>query len=79
MQVRVLFFGATADYTGQRSMDFAFDDRANVTSALNRLLDSFPRLNDHKLRFAVNQEYVSKDQVLRDGDVLAVFTAVSGG
>ena len=79
MTVRILFFGATADETGQRSMELAFDDHANVTGALDRLLDSFPGARHHKLRIAVNQEYVPEDQVLSDGDVLAVFTAVSGG
>jgi molybdopterin converting factor small subunit len=33
----------------------------------------------HQLLFAVNQEYASGDEPLKNGDELAVFTAVSGG
>ena len=79
MQVRVLFFGATAADTGERSIDFVVDNDAQVGVALDRLRDTFPQLGNHKLRFAVNQEYVSSDRVLENGDELAVFTAVSGG
>jgi len=79
MQVKVLFFGATADETGMRSIDFALDNAAKVGETLSELLSRFPQLNNHKLRFAVNQEYVAEDRVLNDGDELAVFTAVSGG
>jgi molybdopterin converting factor small subunit len=79
MTVRILFFGATADETGNRAIDIAIENYADVTSALNQLLVSFPGLNNHKLRFAVNEEYVSADRILEDGDQLAVFTAVSGG
>jgi len=79
MKVRILFFGATADEAGMRSLEVAVDRPANVGDALERLMDRFPKLRDHKLRFAVNQEYVSNDRTLNDGDELAVFTAVSGG
>ena len=79
MQVRVLFFGATADDAGTRSMDFAVEDAAKAGDTLDQLLSRFPKLGGHKLRFAVNQEYVAHDRVLSDGDELAVFTAVSGG
>jgi molybdopterin converting factor small subunit len=79
MHVRVLFFGATADLIGGRSIDLAVENAAKVGDTLDQLLGRFPKLGGHKLRFAVNQEYVAHDQVLRDGDELAVFTAVSGG
>lgn len=79
MQVKVLFFGATADDTGKRSMDFAVNDAAKVADTLDQLLSTFPRLSHHNLRFAVNQEYVADDRVLSNGDELAIFTAVSGG
>jgi molybdopterin synthase sulfur carrier subunit len=79
MQVRVLFFGATADDIGKRSIDFTVDNAAKVDDTLDELLSRFPQLVHHKLRFAVNQEYVAHDRVLNDGDELAIFTAVSGG
>ena len=79
MQIRVLFFGATADEIGKRSLEFPIEDSASARIAFDEILKSFPKLNSHNLLFAVNQEYVTEDRVLQDGDELAIFTAVSGG
>ena len=79
MNVRVLFFGATADETGKRSIEIPLDPGRPAQEAFKEILDTFPQLRRHKLLFAVNQEYVSDDRVLNDGDELAIFTAVSGG
>lgn len=79
MEIRVLFFGATADETGERSVDFSVEADRSVQSAFKEIIDKFPGLQRHKLMFAVNQEYVPEDRILREGDELAIFTAVSGG
>jgi molybdopterin converting factor small subunit len=79
MKVSVLFFGATADETGTREIDLEFPVDAKAADAFGEIISKYPRLADHKLLFAVNQEYASGDEVINDGDELAVFTAVSGG
>lgn len=79
MHIRVLFFGATADDTGNRSIEIQAHAELNAHQAFEDVLKRFPQLRRHKLLFAVNQEYVPEGQVLKDGDELAVFTAVSGG
>jgi molybdopterin converting factor small subunit len=78
MHIRLLFFGATAVATGERSIDLSIDD-GSLAAAMEKIVGRFPKLNEHKLLFAVNQEYVPVDATLRDGDELAIFTAVSGG
>lgn len=45
----------------------------------DQILAEYPRLAGHKLHFSVNQEFATGDEILNDGDELAVFTAVSGG
>jgi molybdopterin converting factor small subunit len=79
MDLRVLFFGATADIAGQRSMVVTVKDDASAGAAMGSVLERFPALSGHKLLFAVNQEYISRDSRLAPGDELAIFTAVSGG
>jgi len=79
MQVRVLFFGATADEAGVRSIPLSISSQTDVHSALEEIFTKFPRLRSRKLLYAVNQEYDSSDRKLNDGDELAIFTAVSGG
>jgi len=79
MKVSVLFFGATADETGERELDFEVGENSKAGDVFGEIVSKFPRLAAHKLLFAVNQEYASGDEIISDGDELAVFTAVSGG
>ena len=79
MNVRVLFFGATADEAGKRAVELSISEDSNAGLALHQVLTRFPKLKNHRLLLAVNQEYVSGEYKLSDGDELAVFTAVSGG
>lgn len=79
MKVSVLFFGATADETGAREISFDVSQNAKAGAVFGEIVERFPRLAAHKLLFAVNQEYANGDEIIREGDELAVFTAVSGG
>jgi molybdopterin synthase sulfur carrier subunit len=83
INVKVLFFGATADSVGEREVEISFDGSIKAETALEQILAEYPDLeknHDKKsLHFSVNQEYATGNEVVRDGDELAVFTAVSGG
>ncbi len=79
IKVNVLFFGATAEAVGTREVAMAFAAETKSDAAFAEIKSKYPRLNDHKLLFAVNQEYASGGEAIKDGDELAIFTAVSGG
>lgn len=79
MQIRVLFFGATAQEVGVRSKEIDLSDNAIATDLIDTVVAEHPILGRHKLLFSVDQEYVSGDVTLKDGDEVAIFTAVSGG
>ena len=79
MKVSVLFFGATADEAGMREIEIELNENAKAADAFGEIVGRFPRLAHHKLLFAVNQEYANGDEIIKSGDELAVFTAVSGG
>ncbi len=79
MKVQVLFFGATADIVGSRELEFDFENETKSDSAFQQVVEKFPKLAEHSLLFALNQEYVNDSSVIKDGDELAIFTAVSGG
>lgn len=79
MQVKVLFFGATADVTGKRELTLTIHQNTKAKEVFQKLLQDFPTLKKHKLLLAVNQEYSKGEEILKDGDELAIFTAVSGG
>lgn len=79
MKVNVLFFGATADIAGTRSVELPLSEPLTAGIVFNRVIDEYQGLHGRKLLFSVNQEYVPPDRIVNDGDELAVFTAVSGG
>jgi molybdopterin converting factor small subunit len=79
MRVEVLFFGATAEIAGMRKIEVSLDQEKEASQIFASILDKYPRLKDNKLLFSINQEYASGDELLKDGDELAIFTAVSGG
>ena len=79
MVVRVLFFGATAADTGKRDIVLDLGDPRSVDSLYDKVLETFPKLRRHKLLYSLNQTYATGDEIVRDGDEIAIFTAVSGG
>jgi molybdopterin converting factor small subunit len=79
MKVKLLFFGATADTVGKREIEFDLTPGSTVGQVLENIKLTNPGLSKHKLLVALNEEYVSPESAVRDGDTLAVFTAVSGG
>jgi len=82
MKVQVLFFGATAEAVGKREFEFSLDENINADKARAEILEVFPSLRKNfgnSLLLAVNQEYANGDEIINNGDELAIFTAVSGG
>ena len=79
MLIRVLFFGATADAVGTRQTEVTVNDESSIAEVVDRLSLQYPQLSNRKLLTAVNEEYRAPNVLLRDGDQLAIFTAVSGG
>ena len=79
MRIKVLFFGAIADIAGTREVNVEVPDSTSPTTLSESLAEKYSPLANHKLLVAVNEEYVEPDTQLKEGDEIAVFTAVSGG
>ena len=81
VSIRVLFFGAARDAVDANQLELSLAAPATVASAFAKLVESFPGLErfGRSLLFAVNQEYATRDTLLREDDELAVFPPVSGG
>jgi len=79
MDIRILFFGATADAAGSRVVGINIGDATTVGGVVESLNERYPRLSGLRLLTAVNETYAETDTILKDGDQIAVFTAVSGG
>jgi molybdopterin converting factor small subunit len=79
MNIQVLFFGATADITGQRRVELELPADSRSADILETVVAEYPRLAAHRLHLSVNQAFADGNELLNDGDELAIFTAVSGG
>ena len=79
ININVLFFGATADETGEREIELKLAENSTSADVFAQIISKYPQLEKHSLLFAVNQEYSNGAETLNNGDELAVFTAVSGG
>ena len=79
MKVQILFFGATAEITGKREIELNLAEETKANEIFDKILNDFPQMRRHSLLFAVNQIYSNGDEIIKNGDELAIFTAVSGG
>ncbi|HTH36445.1 MAG TPA: MoaD/ThiS family protein [Pyrinomonadaceae bacterium] len=79
MNIRVLFFGATADIAGTRVLNFRRPATATAGEVLKEMVERYPALASYKLHLSINQQFATGHELIIEGDELAIFTAVSGG
>jgi molybdopterin converting factor small subunit len=79
MSIKVLFFGATAAITGKREIELKDRHGVWIRDLFVELLNKYPELSNQKLLLSLNQQYSNGDEIIREGDEIAIFTAVSGG
>ena len=81
MTVRVRLFAGVRERAGVGELTLELPDSASIAEAKAILLERYASLRGHvdRCAFAVNRAYARLDQVLHDGDELAVIPPVSGG
>jgi molybdopterin converting factor small subunit len=82
MRVRVLFFSVLRDLTGECEVDWELpSERARVADLLDALYARWPLLRDWegKLLVAADFQYVRRDELLSDGQEVAIMPPVQGG
>ena len=81
MKIRLKLFSVAKDIAGFDEQMFELGPDADTSVLLQRLVEAHPALAEWKgtLRMAVNFEYATLDQRLKDGDEVAIIPPVSGG
>ncbi len=81
MRVHVLYFASLREKVMASEASRELQDGACVGDLWNTLCREHPALEpmSASVSFAVNREYASRDQALRDGDEVALIPPVSGG
>ncbi len=79
--VSIQFFASARELTGVRNSSIELVEDHSLTGLKARLIQIYPALSprlDHFL-VSVNQEFVTGDLLLNDGDEVGIFPPVSGG
>ena len=78
--MKVLAFGIAKDIVGNTEVEVAFADGVTIEKLKTLLEEKFPRLGQlGSYMIAVNNEYASVNDVVREGDEIAIIPPVSGG
>lgn len=82
MTIQVLFFAALADALNVREQSLTLAPGSRVADAWAALISQHPTLAGPRgqgVAWAVNLDYANPEQLLSDGDELALIPPVSGG
>jgi molybdopterin converting factor subunit 1 len=81
MKVRLLYFAVLRDITGISEEVIELPDGTRAQEIWNRLRSRHDQLAGYERppMTAVNESYVSADELLRDGDEVAFIPPVAGG
>jgi molybdopterin synthase catalytic subunit len=81
IRIQISLFGLARELANTQSVELALEQPATVESAFAALKSRYPKLApmERSLMFAVNEEYATREQALKENDHLAVLPPVSGG
>lgn len=80
MTINILCFGITKDIIGTFQLSVKLPEKCNTGFLMRQLQTTYPELMKlTSLRFALNNEYTTTTEILKDGDEIALIPPVSGG
>jgi len=81
MKVDILLFAQLKEAAGKDYLSLDVEEGTRIQELVDRLMEEscFSRVRDLPLVYAVNESFVSKDDILQEADTLALMTPVSGG
>ena len=80
MKIKTLFFGITADLVGATTLGIEVTENTSIQAfklVLKNQFSSLEHINSYAI--AVNEEYITDEYCIQQGDVIAVIPPVSGG
>lgn len=76
--ITVHYFAGIRELTGMPLENIAYAGKT-VAQLRNALVEKYPGMQENAVQIAVNEEYALPEDVLHDGDVVALIPPVSGG
>lgn len=81
MKVRARFFAQLRDAAGTSELDVDLAERSTIAQLVERIYQTHPglRAHDKSMLFGIGVEFVRRNQLLNDGDEVAIMPPVQGG
>ena len=81
MKVRAEFYSRVKEILGASAFELSLPKNATVNDLFEQLKESYPKLRDFEksMLFGVGVEFVDRNHVLNEGDVIAIMPPVQGG
>jgi molybdopterin converting factor subunit 1 len=81
MKVRMLYFASFRDLTGVREEELSLPEGTTIAILHDQLAKLHPTIKEGlpTAVFAINREFAFQDDLIHDGDEVAIFPPVSGG
>jgi molybdopterin converting factor small subunit len=77
MQVKVMFFGVLSEVAGSDIRHYT--NVKSINDLKLRILDEFPEIEHYNYRISLNNELLSSDRNLTEGDEIAFMPPFAGG
>ncbi len=80
MEIELLFFGSIQDVIEKRTEKVNVNSLSSIKEFRVFLEEKYPKLKRHaQFSIAINMEYATDEQLIKNGDVIALIPPVSGG
>ena len=79
MKVKVLFFASAREAVGTAEADITVSSGSSIEALVSSSEFRPLKVLLSSMRFAINEEFSSREATLHEGDVVAVLPPVSGG
>jgi molybdopterin converting factor small subunit len=81
LKVRAEFYSHLREIVGDSSLEITLNDGATVGNLAEELSREYPRLRDFEksMLFGIGVEFVERDHLLNNGEVIAIMPPVQGG
>lgn len=81
MKLTLRFFGQLRELTGKQEHELTVKNNIMIEDLEWLLGERFPNIKEHlkTVSFSINEEYVSKNAKVNDGDIVGILPPISGG
>ncbi len=80
-EVLVKFFASARDIVGKKDLEMEIENNSKVEDVMETIFKEYPELEEmeDQLLISVNKDRTEKNELLKDGDEIAVMPPVTGG